>query len=245
MPDACFEDYRLVRIYDSLDPIRDDLDAYVSIVGEFDVTSLLDIGCGTGTFACLLASLGVAVTAVDPATASLAIARQKAHAELVSWVEGDLSGLHPLSVDMAIMTGNVAQVFLSDEEWAEVLSAARHSLRPGGILVFETRDPSYEAWNEWTREKSFAWTEIAGVGRVESWVEVCNVDLPFVRFRQTYVFQESNERLTSDSTLRFRTKDEIGQSLKSSGFDLLSIRDAPDRPGREFVFIAQRAIDAP
>ena len=37
------------------------------------------------------------------------------------------------------MTGNVAQVFITDDDWAQVLHAVRAALRPGGYLVFETR----------------------------------------------------------------------------------------------------------
>jgi hypothetical protein len=46
--------------------------------------------------------------------------------------------------------------------------------------------------------------------------------------------------LTSDSTLRFRERAEILESLRLAGFRLRELRGAPDRPGLEFVFIAQR-----
>jgi hypothetical protein len=46
--------------------------------------------------------------------------------------------------------------------------------------------------------------------------------------------------LTSDSTLRFRSRDEVESSLLATGYRVLDVRDAPDRPGREFVFIAER-----
>jgi hypothetical protein len=46
--------------------------------------------------------------------------------------------------------------------------------------------------------------------------------------------------ITSDSTLRFRSRVEVERSLESAGFVVDEVRDAPDRPGREFVFIAFR-----
>jgi hypothetical protein len=55
---------------------------------------------------------------------------------------------------MATMTANVAQVFLTDTEWALTLQAAYAALRPGGRLISETRDPAAKAWLEWTRERS-------------------------------------------------------------------------------------------
>jgi hypothetical protein len=82
------------------------------------------------------------------------------------------------------MTANVAQVFLTEEAWAETLHAAHAALRPGGWLVFETRDPERQEWLEWTPKRSR--TEIAGVGVVESWGEVTKVNDPFVSFRWHY-----------------------------------------------------------
>ncbi|MEY2416167.1 MAG: hypothetical protein QOH53_1501, partial [Ilumatobacteraceae bacterium] len=46
--------------------------------------------------------------------------------------------------------------------------------------------------------------------------------------------------LESISTLRFRSRSEIEDSLVEAGFELVEIRDAPDRPGRELVFLSRR-----
>jgi hypothetical protein len=78
--------------------------------------------------------------------------------------------LPPLSVDLATMTGNVAQVLLTDDEWGATLRSVRAALAPGGRLIFETRNPDRQAWLDWTRERSHAHTDIHGVGVVESWV---------------------------------------------------------------------------
>ena len=77
MPDAIFEEPRLAQIYDPLDPDRRDLEVYAAVAAEFGARSVLDIGCGTGTFACLLADRGFTVTGVDPARASLDVAKSK------------------------------------------------------------------------------------------------------------------------------------------------------------------------
>jgi len=113
------------------------------------------------------------------------------------------------------------------------------ALRPGGHLVFETRDPAVEAWREWNRVDSHSVDEIDGVGAVENWAELTDVSLPLVTFRWTFVFPDG-EVLTSDSTLRFRERDEVEASLVAHGYVVEEIRGAPDRPGREFVFFARR-----
>ena len=239
MGDAIFEDPRLAAMYDELDPDRSDLDVYSAIAHELDARSVLDVGCGTGTFALLLADAGLDVTGVDPSKASLDVARGKPGAERVRWIHGDATALPPLTVDLATMTANVAQAIVDESVWDGTLRGVHDALRPGGHLVFETRDPAYEAWQGWTRDASYEVTEIDGVGPVENWADLTIVELPLVTFRWTFVFPDG-EVLTSDSTLRFRERDEIQAALEAHGYVVDDIRDAPDRPGREFVFFARR-----
>ncbi|MCU1660952.1 MAG: putative methyltransferase [Pseudonocardia sp.] len=192
MPDAVFEHPRLVSVYDALDPDRSDLDVYVDIAGELGADRVVDVGCGTGTFALLLADRGLQVIGVDP------------------------------------------------QDWEATLRGVYDALLPGGCLVFETRDPAYRGWEEWNRAASYAVTEIQGVGTVENWFEVTDVRGSLVSFRGTWVFASDGQVLTSDSTLRFRAREEVETALTAHGYVLEEVREAPDRPGREFVFFARR-----
>jgi len=239
MADAIFEDPRLAAMYDALDPDRSDLEVYAAIADDLGATRVLDVGCGTGTFALLLAERGLDVIGVDPAGESLAVARAKPGAERVRWIHGDATALPPLAVDLATMTANVAQAIADESDWDETLIGVYEALRPGGHLVFETRDPAVEAWREWNRVDSHSVDEIDGVGAVENWAELTDVSLPFVTFRWTFVLPDG-EVLTSDSTLRFRERDEVESSLVAHGYVMEEVRGAPDRPGREFVFFARR-----
>jgi SAM-dependent methyltransferase len=241
--DRLFADPRLAEVYDPLDPDRSDLVAYAALARELGAHVVHDIGCGTGTLACLLAQAGLEVTGVDPAAASLEVARRKPFADRVRWVLGDATDLPPGRADLVTMTANVAQVFVTDTAWAATLVAARAALRPAGHLVFEVRDPAQQAWLGWTRDQSYRRVEIPEVGVVESWVEVTALDLPLVTFRTTFVFGADGAVLTSDSTLRFRTRDEVGLALVTAGFVVEEVRGAPDRPGRELVFLARRDGD--
>ena len=213
---------------------------YAAIAGEFGARSVLDIGCGTGTFACLLAGRGVEVIGADPAGASLEVARAKPGAERVRWLRCDAAGLPPLQVELATMTGNVAQVFITDAEWDAALRSARAALRPGGRLVFETRNPAVQAWREWNRAGSLSRAVVPGVGAVQSWSEVTEIHGDLVSFRSIFTFEADGTTLTSELTLRFRQRDEVADSLMAAGFVVDDLRDAPDRPGRELVFVARR-----
>ena len=118
------------------------------------------------------------------------------------------------------------------------MAGVRAALKRGGRFVFETRDPARRAWEEWTRERTHQVKTVEGAGTVESWGELTSVELPFVSFRGTYVFAADGAVLTSDSTLRFRERGEVEDSLV--GFEVDEVREAPDRPGKEFVFVARR-----
>ncbi|MFK0168569.1 class I SAM-dependent methyltransferase [Streptomyces sp. NPDC090306] len=240
MADECFGHPRLAAIHDVLDPDRSDLDAYLRLAEEFGARRVLDIGSGTGVFALLLAARGIEVVGVEPALASVDVARAKPGGHRVRWIHGDATGLPPLRSDLATMTANVAQEISGPRAWRETLRGAHGALRPGGRLVFETRDPAARAWEEWNRDASVRVTGLPGGGSVESWVHVTEVDGPLVTFRWTYVFAADGETLTSDSTLRFREREEVERDLAATGYVVESVRDAPDRPGREFVFVARR-----
>ena len=128
MPDAAFDDQRLAAIYDALDPDRSDLDPYLAMVEEFGARSVLDLGCGTGVFALLLVERGIEVIGVDPAGASLDVARAKPGADRITWIHGDASAIPAsVAVDVVTMTANVAQVFLTDADWDATLRACRTS----------------------------------------------------------------------------------------------------------------------
>lgn len=237
--DAHFSDPRLAVLYDGFDGARDDLDHYERIVRELGASQVLDVGCGTGSLACFLTRAGIEVVGVDPAEASLDVARGKPAADRVRWIHGYATALPPMQVDLVLMTGNVAQVFLTDEDLSATLRGIQDALRSGGHLVFESRRPDYGAWEEWQQDSTEATVLVDGIGAVSLRRDVTLVDLPLVSFRQTYAFADGTE-IVSESTLRFRSQEEYGALLDPAGFSVLEVRDAPDRPGREFVFIARK-----
>lgn len=229
-----FDDPRIAAVYDRFDSDRSDLDAYVAIVSELGASSVLDLGCGTGTLAIMLASAGLDVVAVDPAGAMLDVARAKPGSDRVRWIQGDASQLgREARTDVVTCTGNAVQAIVDDADWHRTLQAVHRVLVPDGHFVFETREPSRRAWESWNRRGSYA-----ALDGMESWEEVTRVEWPLVTFDSTTVFPDGT-RVVVTSTLRFRERAEVEADLRSHGFSVTDVRDAPDRPGRELVFIAR------
>ncbi|QDO89418.1 class I SAM-dependent methyltransferase [Ornithinimicrobium ciconiae] len=243
MPDAEFDDPRLAPLYDVLDPDRSDLDTYLAVAEEVGARSVLDVGCGTGTFGILLAQRGIEVTGVDPAGASLGVARGKEYADRVTWVHGDATALGSLQVDLATMTANVAQVFLTDEAWAETLAAIHAALRPGGHLAFESRVPENRGWERWTPEATRATTDVPGLGPLTEWMEITAVreDPLLVSFTAHNEFPDGQD-VISTSTLRFRSREELETSLAAAGFEDVVVGDLPYAPGRGWLVRARRPL---
>jgi len=235
-PDPVFADPRLAVLYDALDDDRSDLDAYAAIVAELGAATVLDVGCGTGSLAVRLAAAGLVVTGVDPATASLDVARSKPWADRVTWVDGDATTLPDLQVDLAVMTGNVAQVFVADEDWDRTLAAVSSCVRPRGWFVFETRRPEVRDWERWDVPPTEVELPDGRTVHVER--TVTEVALPLVTFVSTTTVDGA--AIPSRSTLIFRERATIERDLARHGFEVTEVRDAPDRPGKELVFLARR-----
>jgi ubiquinone/menaquinone biosynthesis C-methylase UbiE len=66
-------------------------------VAELGARSVLDAGCGTGNWASMLAERGFEVAGLDPAAASLDVARAKPGAQRVQWIQGDVTSLPALA----------------------------------------------------------------------------------------------------------------------------------------------------
>lgn len=217
--DAHYVDPRLVELYDLENPPGVDTDFFLSLAAEVKAGRIIDLGCGTGTLACELAKMGCEVIGVDPSAAMLAVAQRKAAAGRVRWIEGDARVLEKHEADLAIMTGNVAQVFLDDAEWITTLGRLHRALRPGGYLAFESRNPLARGWERWQRENTFARMDTP-FGKMTCWLELVHVGDGTVQFVGHNVFESTGEDVVASSELRFRSLAEFTGSFEDSGFVL-------------------------
>ena len=220
-----FRHPRLATVYDVAYPWSVADDFFLSIVNERPGSRALDLGCGTGRLAIAMARAGHLVTGVDPAAASLEIARRKPGADAVTFLEGTSSVLASDSFDVALMTSHVAQ-FVLDDDWPATLRDIHRALVPGGRLAFDTRDPRARGWEAWTPEQSRLELHLPHGESVVTWVDVTSVDgpvdRPLVSFEHRYEFGDG-QRLAATATMVFRSEQDVRASLAQAGFTVEAI----------------------
>lgn len=144
--------------YDALAPWYDELtrdvdygrfaDFYEALFradgGEFRL--LLDLCCGTGTLALLMASRGYDMIAADASEEMLMSAREKAYASggpaplFICQRAGELD-LYG-TVDAAVSSLDSLN-YVPPEELREAFRRLRLFIRPGGLLLFDLRTPGF------------------------------------------------------------------------------------------------------
>lgn len=242
--DGHYTDPRLVALYDTDNPRGADTDFYLSLAERLSAQRIVDLGCGTGLLTRELAVGDRQVIGVDPAPAMLAFARQQPGAERVEWREGDSRVIGTPEADLALMTGNVAQVFLEEDDWAAVLNDLHAALRPDGMLAFESRHPDNREWEHCHRDATFERLDTPD-GPLETWLDVTQVAHDRVSMLGHNVFTETGEDLVVGSELRFRSQAELTASLAAAGFGVEHIYGdwlgGPLTPtSRIMVFVARR-----
>jgi SAM-dependent methyltransferase len=171
-------------------------------------------------------------------------ARRRPSGKAVTWIVGDASRLGAPEVDLAIMSGHVVQFFLSDEDWSDALHALHDSLRPGGRLSFESRNPRAFEWETWTRDTRRILDD-PRAGRLETWSEVHDMQDDIVSYTNHYAFLATGDELVSAGQLRFRTRPQLISSLAAAGFVVEQMYGDWDRTpagptSRELIVVAAR-----
>jgi SAM-dependent methyltransferase len=241
-----FTDPRLVAIYDTVNSYDPDTQPrfYSELASEVGANSVLDLGCGTGLITCELARRGYRMIGVDLAAAMIDIARRRPNCGGVQWMVRDASRLGTPNADLAIMTGHVAQFFLTDESWGIALTGLHDALRTGGTLAFESRNPGAREWEHWTRAARSS-AEDPDAGRITYWTQFEDLDDRVVSYTIHYAFEASGERLQSPGKLRFRSQEELTESLAHAGFAVERVygdwdRRSVDATTRELIVVAKR-----
>ncbi|MBZ5791682.1 class I SAM-dependent methyltransferase [Burkholderia contaminans] len=216
--DALYTDPRLVAVYDLFNAGDRDFAFYAAAIGAAR-QRILDLGCGTGTFARRLAAAGHDVVAIDPAPPMIDYARRQPKADAVRWLACDLRSLPPgAPFDAVVMTGHAFQCLLTIDEIDSTLHDVRRVLADGGRFLFDTRNPRVTPWRVWTPELSACSVDSHETGIVDLHHAVRSVDGAIVTFDTHYRFRRDDTFLTSTSRLRFIEHPELQARVAAAGF---------------------------
>lgn len=209
-----FDEWHLAAIYDGDNPDGPDHDFFRALVAETDATRIADVGCGTGLLTVTLADRGRRVVGIDPARAMLEVARHRPRGGAVHWVVGTADVLRPKSVDMVLMTGNVA-MHLIGEAWHRSLHRIAEALVPGGRVAFESRNPEAQAWKKWSQPPAERETAV-GTLRESTVVEGPDEHGVVVMYGRNE-FLADGAVIEAEAPLQFRTYGEIVEDLARVG----------------------------
>lgn len=248
--EAIYGEQRLAQAYDELNPWSgwDDLYREMARAGGGPV---LDIGCGTGTFACRLAREdGLEVTGLDQAAAMLAVARAKPEGAGVTWIEADACGFDlGRCFAFIVMTGHAFQALPDEAAMLAVLSNAARHLAPGGRFAFDTRNPAARAWLEWTPELTREQQAESRCGLVESWHDAAGDETTgIVELTTWFRFEDVPEPVSGESRLRFPSKARVMALIAEAGLTAEQCYGWWDRSpfrddSREIIPVTRRADD--
>ena len=104
----------------------------------------LDLACGTGSVALLLAANGLSVTAVDMSEEMLCEAAQKAQEQekSICFVCQPLQNLCvPRAVDLAVCALDSLDYIVNPEDCRKAIHRIYKSLNPGGCFIFDVNTP--------------------------------------------------------------------------------------------------------
>ena len=216
LPDGPDDHPLMAALYDLENPWCARDDTFLAIAERRPRSTLLDLGCGTGTLTIALARAGHDVTGVDPNRSFLDAAQAKPGAEAVRWIHGTSEDLGSDSTfDVALLTGNVVHAFVDDDEWRQLLVDLRNALAPDGVLAFDARDPDVRGWEAWAGGWSGELPD--GQGPFETRSDIRRVDGDVVTFEVDTTLP-GGERRHGVSRYRFRSTDAITDSLQEAGY---------------------------
>ena len=100
--------------------------------------SILDLGCGTGIHAKLLAEKGYQVCGVDLSSEMLMVAKENYCHPKVEFYQGDITSLRlQKKVDVVTALFHVMSYQTSNKVLVDMFATAKHHLNPNGIFIFD------------------------------------------------------------------------------------------------------------
>jgi SAM-dependent methyltransferase len=208
---------------------------------------VLDLGCGTGRLAIPLCRAGKKVTGLDAMPSMLDHARRKAAGLPIRWVDGDFRDYDlGEAYDLAISCAHAFQGLLTEDDQRHYLGCAARHLVPGGVLAFDTRNPSpyhLDAPAGETHWQSFI--DPAGDTIDSSGTQQYDAVTGLMRYDVFRTNRRTGVRHAAHITIKFTPLERLRDLLTDAGFEIREVHGThlrgpwtPETP--EIVIVAGR-----
>ena len=210
----------------------DVLERIFSKYAEKPITSILDLGCGTGNYAVRLAQRGYNVCGVDLSESMLEIARKKIqnNPASIQFFHSDISSIQlDRQFDAAIMMFAVLGYQHTNEQITKTLNNICTHLKTGGLLVFDVwYGPAVlsEKPQEKCRVIHSGKDTVIRVTRPEldTFHQFCDVRFNLYRIREGEPVIETDEV----HRMRFFFAQELSLALDFAGFQVVRVGQFPE-----------------
>lgn len=201
------------------------------------VETVLDLGCGTGTIACLLAERGYEVLAADGSGEMLTQAAAKAEGldRPPLFLQQAMPRLRlARPVDAVVSTLDSLNYLTAERDLRETFRRVRRCLKPGGLFLFDVNTPyklrrmDGQLYMDETEEAVCVWRTFFSEKK-----RVCTYQVDLFRLRPDGAwdrsFEEHRERAWSEEKLRNCLSEAGFSSVRLTG----DLTDKPPRPDED------------
>ena len=235
----------------SYDRLTNDVDYESTVVFYYDILAreglkprtAVDLACGTGSVALLLAKKGLEVVAVDLSEEMLTVAQQKAQ-ELPKPPRFICQPLQELrlykGVDLAVCALDSLDYITNPDDCKEAIRRIYKALNPGGIFIFDVNTPEKlramdgQVFLDEDEDVYCVWR-----GQFDEKTNICSYGMDLFQRRGEVwkrSFEEHREYAYSESQLR--------EYLKEAGFTSIAVyadrEFCAPRPGEQRIYIKAR-----
>ena len=206
------------------------------------IRSIVELGCGTGTLAAILAARGYQVTAVDLSPDMLSVAAEKCEELDVQLVCQDMSKLAlPMQADAVICCLDSLNYVTRPAQVQRTFQRVFRALKPGGLFLFDVKTPyalesaDGQVYIDENEEVYCVWR-----GEYDARRRICGYGIDLFALQEDGSWWRDGEYHEEYAY----TMEELSAWLGEAGFtrvkQLGNLRLSPPREGEERVFFTAR-----
>ncbi len=232
------------KIYQGFIDYKEEYSFYSRICSDYQVTSVMEIGCGTGNLAPLFTQNFYDYLGLDYSEHMLALAHEKFPSG--NFVQGDMRNFKVArDIDAILITGRSTSYLLTDADMNNTLGSISNALEGNGHFIFDfidaTRFIPFITNNPSVDHQAV----VDGINyvRESKWYRAKGKEHFMVDWMSNYYsFKGTNRTFLGNDSVIFRvfTQNEIKSFLETNGFKILEIIDRKTYAFDSFMVIAQK-----